>query len=299
MPTKAELLILGCASANPTAEAFPTAQHLQMSGRSFLLDCGEGTQMQLRKYKVSMSRISVIFISHLHGDHYFGLPGLISSFHLLGRESELTVVGPKGLKDIIFTILRAQGTLLKHPIKFVEIESEMICYEDEKICVQSVEMDHRIACFGYLFREKPHKRKLKKSAIGKYDIPIYKRDNIKRGEDLILASGEEIPNELLTEPADPSKSYMFFSDTSFQESKAHQMQNVDLVYHESTFARADHQKAVLAKHSTTTEAAQMGARHLLIGHFSSRYKDKEALLKEAQTIFKNTDLAYEGLRISW
>jgi ribonuclease Z len=303
MADKGELTILGCASATPTANDFPTAQILQMSGRYFLLDCGEGTQMQIRRYRIPMARIQVIFITHLHGDHFFGLPGLISSFHLMGRESSLLVVGPKGLGDLIMSILRAQGTWLKFDLKFEEVTEEGICFSDERLEVVAYGMDHRIDCFGYCFREKLGKRKLLSSSLKKYDIPIYMRDRIKKGEDLTLKDGSLILNSELTSDPDPPRSYMFFSDTAYQPVLAKKIGPVDLMYHEATFHSSDQSKADMTKHSTSTEAAMMakdmGAKKLLIGHISGRYKDREALLEEARSIHPDSELAFEGMQITW
>lgn len=296
-----KLTILGCHSATPRTSAHPTSQLLEIQNRSFLIDCGEGTQVQLRKYKIKFSKIKHIFISHLHGDHVFGLIGLLSTFRLLNRDSKLNVYGPKGIKEFIVTQLKLSQSYGRYPIEFHELsstESELI-YEDDKVTVHTIPLTHRIYTNGFLFREKIGERKLDISAINKYsEIQVCDYQNLKSGKDYKLENGEIIPNKNLT--LDPSKplSYAFCSDTIYKEDIVPIIKNVDLLYHESTFLNDKKDLAKTTKHSTAQEAAKIAklanADKLILGHYSSRYKDIEAFKTEAQEVFKNTELATEG-----
>jgi ribonuclease Z len=305
MSPDTELYILGCSSATPTANQFPTAQVLKMRERFFMIDCGEGTQMQMRRNKLSFQKIDSIFISHLHGDHYFGLPGFLSSLHLLDRKRPLTVYGPPQLAEIIKLLMKSQGSRLVYSLEFVPVQfdSPEIIYEDEKLTVQSVPMKHSIPTVGYIFREKPKPRHMLKSAIEKYDIPWYAIDGIKNGNDIQLENGEIIPNEAMTYPPSPSYSYAFYSDTAYVPENAKYLEGVHTLYHESTFAADRTDLAKKTKHSTSSQAADMarlgGVERLIIGHLSTRYDQKSELLKEAVTIFPNTVLAEDGLKIEF
>ena len=305
MIERPKLTILGSSSATPTASKFPTAQVLDMRGRLFLIDCGEGTQVQMRRFSVPFQKISRIFISHLHGDHFFGLPGLLSSFHLMNRQTELHLHAPEALWPLLKSIFAAQGTYLVYPLIFhpISFEQEGIIFEDEQLTVHSIFMKHSIACSGFVFREKELPRKLIPDRITEFQIPWYDCERIKRGEDFTLADGTVISNDKLTKTNRPAASYAFFSDTIFQPHLAEKVKDVSLMYHEATFMEEDADLAIKTNHSTTMQAAEMAkisdAKKLLIGHFSARYREEELILAEARELFPNTDIATEGLELEF
>lgn len=291
------LTILGYNSAIPTVKSAPTAQFLEMEDRFFLIDCGEGTQVQLRKAKVKFSKINHIFISHLHGDHVFGLPGLISSFRLLGRETPLHVYGPKGIKEMLETIFRITETHQGFEVTFHELESKNSekIFEDNRVEVFTIPLNHRIYCNGYLFREKPKDRHLNMQEISKYpEIEICDYHNIKKGKDFILSDGYILKNETLTKPAEPPVSYAFCSDTRYLESIIPIIKDVDVLYHEATFLHDLKEMADYTGHTTALEAAKIAlkanVKKLILGHFSNRYHDYQVFLNEAQEIFPETYL---------
>ena len=291
------LTILGYNSAIPTVKSAPTAQFLEMEERCFLIDCGEGTQVQLRKAKAKFSKINHIFISHLHGDHVFGLPGLISSFRLLGRETPLHVYGPKGIKEMMETIFRITETHQGFEVVFHELSSKKSekVYEDNRVEVFTIPLDHRIYCNGYLFKEKPKERHLNMQEISKYpEIEICDYHNLKRGKDIQLSDGYILKNENLTKPAEPSVSYAFCSDTRYLESIIPIIKNVDVLYHESTFLHDLKKMADYTGHTTALEAAKIArkanVKKLILGHFSNRYNDLSVFLNEACEIFPETYL---------
>lgn len=294
-----EVHILGSSAATPTSLRHTSAQALKFHNSWFLLDCAEGTQMQLRRYKIPLMRIHHIFISHLHGDHYLGLPGLLFSMHLLGRKAPLHVYSPAGLQEIIGVQYRVSGLIPSFETVFHEVaEGRQPVYEDADLLVESLEMEHRIPCFGFLFREKPLKRNIKKDSIGKYGIPVGQMPDIKKGGDLLLEDGTVVPNLEITSAPPRARSYAFCSDTSYTEKFLPQVMGVDLLYHEATFL---HDKADIARektHSTTKEAAALackaGVRQLMLGHYSARYRDMDIFLREARQVFPNTILAEEG-----
>lgn len=268
-----------------------------MEERCFLIDCGEGTQVQLRKAKAKFSRINHIFISHLHGDHVFGLPGLISSFRLLGRETPLHVYGPKGIKEMMETIFRITETHQGFEVVFHELSSKKSekVYEDNRVEVFTIPLDHRIYCNGYLFKEKPKERHLNMQEISKYpEIEICDYHNLKRGKDLQLSDGYILKNEDLTKPAEPSVSYAFCSDTRYLESIIPIIKNVDVLYHEATFLHDLKEMADYTGHTTALEAAKIArkanVKKLILGHFSNRYNDLSVFLNEASEIFPETYL---------
>jgi len=293
-----KLTILGCHSATPREAAHPTAQFLEINHRSFLIDCGEGTQMQLRKCKIKFSSINQIFISHLHGDHFFGLVGLISTFGLLGRKTDLHVFGPVGIADIIRLQLKATASYLGFTLLFHELESTQasLIYEDDKVAVHTIPLTHRVYTNGFLFREKIGERKLNISAINTYpEIERCDYQNLKNGRDYILEDGTIIDNELLTfNPLKPL-SYAYCSDTAYKPAIVAQLDQTDLLYHESTFLKDKQDLAILTKHSTAEEAAKIAKAAnvggLILGHYSSRYPNKKMFLAEAQPIFKNVILS--------
>lgn len=268
-----------------------------MEERCFLIDCGEGTQVQLRKAKAKFSKINHIFISHLHGDHVFGLPGLISSFRLLGRETPLHVYGPKGIKEMMETIFRITETHQGFEVVFHELSSKKSekVYEDNRVEVFTIPLDHRIYCNGYLFKEKPKERHLNMQEISKYpEIEICDYHNLKRGKDIQLSDGYILKNGNLTKPAEPSVSYAFCSDTRYLESIIPIIKNVDVLYHESTFLHDLKKMADYTGHTTALEAAKIArkanVKKLILGHFSNRYHDLSVFLNEACEIFPETYL---------
>lgn len=291
------LTILGFNSAIPTINSAPTAQFLEMDERHFLIDCGEGTQVQLRKAKAKFSRINHIFISHLHGDHCFGLPGLIASFRLLGRETPLHIYGPKGIKEMLETIFRITETHQGFEVIYHELDknySEKI-YEDNRVEVFTIPLNHRIYCNGYLFREKPKERHLNMEEIAKYpEIETCDYRNLKLGKDFVLSDGYVLKNEILTKAPSPSVSYAFCSDTRYLESVVPIIENVDVLYHEATFLHDLKEMADYTGHTTALEAAQIAQKakvgKLILGHFSNRYSDLSVFTDEARAMFPNTFL---------
>jgi ribonuclease Z len=299
-----ELIILGCHSATPRVNSHPTSQYLEINNRHFLIDCGEGTQRQMRKHKVGFSKIDHIFISHLHGDHFFGLIGLISTFGILNREKELHIYGPKGLKQVTTLQLKVSKSFSNFNIVFHELiskESELI-YEDDYVSVTTIPLNHRVYTNGFLFREKEKQKKLNIENIQQYpEIETCDYHNIKAGKDVVLKSGEVITNEELTLPPTTTKSYAFCSDTSYNEDIIPIIKNVDLLYHESTFLSDREDLAKKTKHSTAKQAAQIAklanVKQLIIGHYSSRYTNIELFKEEAVLIFENVVLAEQGKKI--
>ncbi len=295
-----ELTILGCNSAIPTNHRKPTAQLLNVAERFFLIDCGEGTQLQLRKYKIRMQSIQHIFISHLHGDHYFGLIGFISTMHLLGREKELNIYAPAELKEIIYIQLTASKTELRFPLFFHEFgfdEPELLM-ESNYLTVHTIPLSHSLPCCGFLFQEKTKPRRMRKEKIEEYDIPLTAIPAIKAGGDFLLANGTIVPHIELTRGAQLSRSFAFCSDTSYNETIIPQIIGVDMLYHEATFLDELKERAKQTMHSTAKEAATIASKakvgKLIIGHYSQRYFDLSPLLNEAKAIFPNTYLAIEG-----
>lgn len=294
------LTVLGCYAATPRTLTNPTSQVLEINNHMVLIDCGEGTQVELRRHKIKFSRINHIFISHLHGDHFFGLPGFISTMRLLGREKELHVYGPKGIKEAITLLLKLGDSWTNYPLLFHELsskESELV-FEDTKISVTTIPLDHRIYTNGYLFREKVGKRKLNIDAAEEYGIDKAYYQNIKNGKDITLDNGEVIANsELSFDPPKP-KSYAFCSDTIYDESLAAKIKDVDVLYHESTFLESEAELATKTKHATAMQAAKVAkaanVKTLVLGHYSTRYKSIELFKEEASTIFENVLLADDG-----
>lgn len=300
------LTILGFNSAIPTVNSSPTAQFLEMEERAFLIDCGEGTQVQLRKAKARFSKINHIFISHLHGDHCFGLPGLIASFRLLGREMPLHVYGPKGIKEMLETIFRITETHKGFEIVYHELESKKSekIFEDNRVEVFTIPLNHRIYCNGYLFREKPKERHLNMAEISKYpEIETCDYHNLKLGKDFKLSDGYVLKNEILTTAPTKSVSYAFCSDTRYLEDILPVIENVDVLYHESTFLHDLKEMADYTGHTTALEAARIArkanAGKLILGHFSNRYHDLNVFTDEARQVFPNSFLpkALEAVKI--
>lgn len=290
-----ELTILGSSSAMPTSKRYPTAQALNVLGRFFLIDCGEGAQHQVRKNKVGFGRLSHIFISHLHGDHFFGLIGYISTQILLGRKNDLHIYAHSELQRYTQFQLEFLGSadpgfrIIFHPLNF---KKEQIIFDDSKLTATSFPLKHRVPCCGFLFREKPKEANIKKDLVKKHNIPIREIKNIKAGADFISEEGKVIKNEALVIQPPKPRSYAFCSDTAYHEAIVPIIQNVDLLYHEATFTEAEKEMANMTFHSTGMDAAKIAKManvgKLLVGHFSARYKEPEVILKEARTIFPET-----------
>lgn len=295
------LTILGSSSALPTSNRFLTAQILNVNERFFLIDCGEGTQMQLRRCKIPFGKINHIFISHLHGDHVFGLTGLLSTFNLLGRIADLHIYAHKQLKQILNQFLGQFYTNLGFKLIYHTLDEEipLLIYEDKTLEIKSFPLKHRIPCSGFLFREKKKMRNIRKDMIGLYNIPIKEIINIKNGADFISETGQVIPNEILTIEPPAAKSFAFVTDTEFIPQLADLFKNVDLLYHESTFQNEDSELAKITGHSTSLEAARLAAlanaKKLVIGHFSTRYKNYELFKEQAAVEFPNVFLAEDGI----
>lgn len=294
------LTVLGCYAATPRTLTNPTSQVLEINNHVVLIDCGEGTQVELRRHKIKFSRINHIFISHLHGDHFFGLPGFISTMRLLGRDKELHVYGPKGIKEAITLLLKLGDSWTNYPLLFHELtskETELI-FEDDKISVSTIPLDHRVYTNGYLFKEKLGKRKLNVAAVEKYGIDKAYYNNIKNGRDITLDNGSIVPNKELTYDPPKPKSYAFCSDTIYDESLVDKVKEVDVLYHESTFLDSEAHLAAKTKHATAKQAAQVAkdanVKTLVLGHYSTRYKSIELFKEEASTVFSNVLLADDG-----
>ena len=294
------LQILGCYAATPRTLSNPTAQVLEIKKHLFLIDCGEGTQVQLRKNKIKFSRIEHIFISHLHGDHFFGLPGLISTFRLLGRKKEMHIYGPKGIKEAITLLMKLGDSWTNYPLIFHELESRdpEVIFEDEQIEVSTIPLDHRIYTNGFLFREKEGDRKLDIKAVNKYGIDKQYFSEIKKGMDITSSNGEFISNDQLTLDPPEAKSYAYCSDTGYSQRIVPLIRDSNVLYHEATFLESEAHLSATTKHSTAREAAtiarEAGVGTLILGHFSTRYKDIEPFKDEASEIFDSVVLADDG-----
>jgi len=295
--------ILGCNSAIPTIKRNPTSQIVNHNERFFMIDCAEGTQLQLRKRRIKIQRINHIFISHLHGDHFFGLIGLISTMHLLGRNKELHIYAPAPLEEILNIQLKASQTELVYPLFFHPIDPDKVeaIYEDEKLTITTVPLDHRIPTCGFLFKEKLGKRKLMKEKLSEHNVPVTEFVNLKNGGDYTDKNGKVIKNEMLTDDPYPTRSYAYCSDTGYTESIIPIVKDVDLLYHEATFTQDKVEVAREKFHSTAVDAASIAkeanVKKLIIGHFSTRYESSDPLEEEAKAVFKNTMAASDGKKI--
>ena len=301
---KFEVHILGCGSALPTTRHNASSQVVRIGNKQFMIDCGEGTQLQLRKSHLHFSFINHIFISHLHGDHCFGLIGMISTFGLLGRNAPLHIYAHPMLQKIIQPQMDFFCKELPYHIEFHNIDptQHKTIYEDKSTTVETLPQKHRIPCCGFLFKEKPKKRHIIGEMMEYYNIPTYLRQGIKDGDDFTTTDGQTIPNDRLTRDADPSRSYAYCSDTlPCPENKIY-LNDINLLYHEATFAESEKKRAAETFHSTALQAAEIAleakVHKLIIGHFSSRYTDDNILLDEAKELFPNTELAYEGATFS-
>lgn len=296
-----KLTILGCYAATPRTLTNPTSQVLEIRNRLFLIDCGEGTQVQLRKNKIKFSKINHVFISHLHGDHLYGLIGTISTFSLLGRTTDLHIYGPKGIKELILLQLKLTESWTTYSLFFHELESKEseVIFEDNKVIVKTIPLKHRVYTNGFLFQEKPAERKLNVEAVQQYDIHVAYYQKIKNGGNVTLDDGTVIENEKLTFDPEPTKSYAFCSDTVYNEEIIPIIANTDILYHESTFLDSEARLAEKTLHSTSKEAATIAlkanVKQLILGHYSTRYDGIERFKEEAETIFPNVLLGDDGV----
>lgn len=295
-----KLTILGCYSATPRTMTNPTAQVLEIKNHLFLIDCGEGTQVQLRKLKIKFSRINHIFISHLHGDHFFGLPGLISTFRLLGREKELHIYGPKGIQEAITLLMKLGDSWTNYPLIFHELTSKRtaLIFEDDRVTVHTLPLIHRVYTNGFLFFERPNQRTLNIDAVSQYKIDRSQFNNIKNGKNVVLNDGTLVDNRQLTfDPPEP-KSYAFCSDTQYNEALIPLIKNVTVLYHEATFLESEAHLCQRTKHTTAKQAATIALKaavdNLILGHYSTRYKSIEMFKEEALSTFSNVELAEDG-----
>lgn len=291
--------ILGCGSALPTVDTHQSAQVVEVGQDLFLIDCGEGTQVELRRNKVKIQKISQVFISHLHGDHFFGLVGLLSTMHLLGRKKKLEIYGPAGLKEIVLVQFKTAGSYLSFEMEFHEILSaDQLLFESKYCTVRSLPLKHRVTCYGFLVQQKPGPRKLIPAALLKHKVPNHARKSITEGADFIKESGERIANsELSNEPAQTA-SYAYCSDTAYCEDLIPFIKGLDLLYHEATFLEQDRKRAKTTFHSCAKDAAKIarlaGVKKLILGHMSNRYKDLNCFVEEAMEEFNDVSLAEEG-----
>jgi len=303
--SKFKLNILGCYAATPRTISNPTAQLLDINDQYYLIDCGEGTQVQLRKQKFKINRINHIFISHLHGDHVYGLIGLISTFSLLNRPNKLIVFGPFGIKLFIDNQLQLSQSHLSYPLEIIEINSKTseIILDNDHVLVKTIPLKHRIYCNGFLFQEKIKLRQLNIEVIEKLGIETCYFYKIKKGSDITLENGQVVDNKYLTFPAEPPKTYAYCSDNMYHEKFIADIIGVDVLYHESTFLESEILLAKKTMHTTAKQAAKIakkaGVKKLILGHYSTRYQSIEAFREEAQTLFEAVELADDGKSFSW
>jgi len=296
-----EVTILGSGSATPTLTRNPTAQFLQIDGKCLLVDCGEGTQLQLMKFQLKTNKIDTIAISHLHGDHYFGLAGLLSSMHLMGRTVALKLIGPAELEQILSEQFRVSQTILNYKIEFkaTQMQTSEIVVDNNSYTIESFPLHHRIPCTGFIIREKEKPRNIRQDIIEMYKPEVSQFKAIKAGADLVLPNGQVIANKLITNDPPKPMSYAFCSDTAPTDSIFEYLKEIDCMYHEATFEEELIGRAKETFHSTAKQAGavakQAKVKQLIIGHFSSRYKEIEVLLAEAQSIFPQTRAAFDGM----
>ena len=301
---KFSVTILGCGSATPSPKHYTSSQVVDIRGKLFMVDCGEGTQIQLRRSRVAFARINHIFISHLHGDHCFGLLGMVSTFGLLGRTAPLFIHAPEQL----WSILEKEIDFYYHDLEFkiefqgFDPDKTTVVYDDRSLTVTAFPLKHRVPCCGFLFREKPTSDHLDRQAADFYGVPQWDYNRIKEGGDFTTPDGTVIPHSRLTKPADPGRSYAYCCDTAYNPSMIPLIKGVDLMYHDCTYADEDAERAKKHFHSTSVDAArtavEAGAHRLVLGHFSARYNDESILLDQAVAIFPQTVLAKENLTIT-
>ena len=295
--------ILGCGSALPTTRHLATSQIVDLRDKLYMIDCGEGTQVQMRRMRVRFGRLAHIFISHLHGDHCFGLPGLISTLGMLGRTGELVVHGPKEVETYLRPVMDLFCRGMEFEVRFnpVDTRSHSLVMEDRSLSVYSIPLKHRIPTCGYLFAEKPKEAHIIREMTDFYQVPVRCMKDIKQGQDYVTPEGEVVPNSRLTRPATPPKRYAFCSDTAYNRSIIPIIEGVDFLYHEATFAECDLARAKETFHSTARQAAEIArdaqVKHLIIGHYSARYEDLTPLLREARAVFPHTIMGKEEMVI--
>lgn len=298
------LTILGSGAALPTAIRATTAQYIECNNRHILIDCGEGTQSQIRKYGIKLQKITHILISHLHGDHFYGLPGLLSTMNLLGRNQGITVYGHPELEQLIKGMMEIGRNKLTFQINFIHLQykDEQLIFEDRKIEISSFPLKHRIETCGFKIQEKPKEYQLDAPAIKDSGLLIQHFPKLKKGQSIVLESGEKRNYENYTLPPKPSRSYAFCSDTKPHETIIKSVQNVDLLYHEATFTEEHIERAKATFHSTAKQAAavakEANVRKLILGHFSSRYENSATHIEEAKLIFENTISAEDGMVVN-
>lgn len=295
-----KVYILGCGSALPTMRHNPSSQVVEIREKQFMIDCGEGTQLQLRRSRIRFTKIGNVFITHTHGDHCLGLIGMISTFGMLGRTAPLHVYAPAEFGDM----LQSQLDFFCHSLGFevsfhpVDTSANKVVYEDRSLTVTTIPLFHRVPCCGYLFKEKPLLPHIRRELVDAYKIPLSQINNIKNGASWTTSDGRVLTTTELTTPPDPPRSYAYCSDTRYDPSIAQAVSGVTMLYHESTYGAEEQERAAEFCHSTATDAArtalEAGAAQLLLGHFSARYEDEAMLLREAQAVFPNTKLAQEG-----
>lgn len=292
--------ILGCGSALPTTRHLATSQIVDLRDKLYMIDCGEGTQVQMRRMRVRFGRLAHIFISHLHGDHCFGLPGLISTLGMLGRTGELVVHGPKEVETYLRPVMDLFCRGMEFEVRFnpVDTRSHSLVMEDRSLSVYSIPLKHRIPTCGYLFAEKPKEAHIIREMTDFYQVPVRCMKDIKQGQDYVTPEDEVVPNSRLTRPAAPPKRYAFCSDTAYNRSIIPIIEGADLLYHEATFAECDLARAKETFHSTARQAAEIArdahVKRLVIGHYSARYEDLSELHREAEAVFPGTILGNEG-----
>ncbi len=297
------LHILGCGSALPTTRHSATSQIINLRDKLYMIDCGEGTQVQMRRMHVRFNRLGHIFISHLHGDHCFGLPGLLSTLGMLGRTGDIVIHGPKEVADFLQPILNQFCRELAFKVRFNPVDpyTHALVMEDRSLSVYSIPLKHRIPCCGYLFEEKPKESHIIREMVDFYNVPLSRMKEIKQGSDYVTPDGEVVSNARLTRPTEKPKRYAYCSDTAFHPSIIPIIQDVDLLYHEATFAEADRARAAETFHSTARQAAEIAGRahvkRLLIGHYSARYEETDTLRKEAAELFPEVIAANEGMTV--
>lgn len=293
--------VLGCGSALPTTRHNASSQVVEVRGKLFMIDCGEGTQVQMRRSHIGFTKLQAVFITHIHGDHCFGLIGMISSFGMLGRTAPLHIYAPEGLRKVLDLQIETFCHGLEYKIVFHTVDTTRhgVVYEDRSLTVESIPLSHRLPCCGYLFREKPTLPHIRRDMLDFYGIPVSQVGNIKNGAGWTDSEGRHIPTERLTTPADPPRSYAYCSDTRYLPRLHELLQGVDLLYHESTYMDSDLDHAALYYHSTAAQAAMVardaGAGRLMLGHYSAKYDDGEGLLAEAQAVFPQAFLSDEGM----
>ena len=293
--------ILGCGSALPTLKHNASSQLIEMRGKCFMVDCGEGAQMQFRRSHIHFSKLNAIFISHMHGDHCFGLMGLLSTLGMLGRTSKLRIYAPKDYEPLFRQQVEFFMQTMEYEMEMIPVDTEkqQVIYEDHSLTVETVPLQHRVPCCGFIFREKPTLPHIRRDMIDYYGIPVSQINNIKNGADWTNEDGDVIPNARLVQPADSPRSYAYCSDTRFVPGLKEKVKGVTVLYHESTYTAEQEDRAKIYYHSTARQAATIaagaGVGTLLLGHYSARYNDEQVLLEEAKAVFDHTILSQEGM----